>query len=65
MNPDQYADCVPNRVVSFRERTFPDKLRWLADKLDRDGDDEFIRFAVASAMLAVAADLEGARNADA
>ena len=47
-----------SRTVQFRERTFPDKLRWLADKLDRDGDDDFTRFAVASAMLAVAADLE-------
>lgn len=45
--------------VEFRERPLPDKLRWLAAKLDKDGTDPVIRFAVASALIAMAARIDG------
>lgn len=49
---------MPSRALTFRERTFPEKLRWLAEKLDRDGEDEIVRFGIGSALIAIAADLE-------
>lgn len=45
-------------VIDLKRRSTPDRLRWLSKKLDEDGTNEITRFAIATALLAVACELE-------
>lgn len=55
MSERQSAESVP---IEVNRRALPDRLRYFAKKLDDEGDQEVIRYAVASGLLAVAVELE-------
>jgi hypothetical protein len=40
------------------QRTPPDRLRWLAQKIEDDGADQLVRYAVASALIIMAIEME-------
>lgn len=50
--------------VKLRERPMPDRLKWLAEKLDQDGEDPMIRFAVSSVLYAIAVELTARIDGD-
>lgn len=43
--------------MELRKRPMPDRLRWLAEKLDQGGEDPKLRFAISSVLYAIAIEL--------
>jgi len=55
-------EYVQTKAIEFRERPLWGKLDWLANQLDKSGHDDMMRFAVASALKALAIQLEFAQS---
>lgn len=60
--PVRPAEYVQTKAIPFRKRTTWERLGWLAKKLDAEGEDPIMRFAVASALKAMAIELEFAQS---